>query len=1082
MHSPGVPTSPPEEDRGEARLYGNVFAELESVDLPLGNTLSPALCCPPPVALRHCVSSALTHTNTVTLSANMADSESLETITEHERILQEIESTDTACLGPTLRSVYDDQPNAHKRFMEKLDARIRNHDREIEKMCNFHHQGFVDAITELLKVRADAEKLMGQVSDTNRRLQDAGREVRHSLALFACLPLDGKNVNYQTMVTAQTEEVIRCRLQQRNMATTVEKLQLCIPVLEMYSKLKEQLESKRLGHGLIRQGFFGPLVSGKGATLAFHTDARGIRSTEVREHSQGPRTLEYYSALKTMEQLENMYIPRVSQYRFCQIMAEMLPKLREEIKEISMSDLKDFLESIRKHSDKIGETAMRQAQQLRTFNGAVQKQAILSCAKPLHEVGLNGRTPVHHNGLSAEAADEEEVDEEVLTAQDLVDFSPVYRCLHIYTVLVNPPRDSRVIASSNTIAPYKQRDFQSFHSLLINIISALNPSEVSWSLLALGATAHLLRTNPELIRAPTKEGDRETFENYYRKQRKKQARLVLQPQSNMHETVEGYRKYFNQIVGFFVVEDHILHATQGLVTRAFTEELWNMALSKVIAVLRTHSSYCNDPDLVLELKNLIVIFADTLQGYGFPVNRLFDLLFEVRDQYNETLLKKWALVFRDIFEQDNYSPIPVENEEEYKAVVSRFPFHDAEIEKQEFPKKLPMSQSVPQIYSQVKEFIYASLKFSESLHRRPLQGLVQIIINTTHLEQACKYLEDFITNITNVSPETMHTTRLYGLSTFKASEVVRFSKAGIHRKDRSRLELLELYQKHVLILRKDARHAAEGEIYTKLNQKIDEFIQLADYEWGMAESDGRASGYLMDLINFLRSTFQVFTHLPSNVSDHAAMSGKVAQTACMSACKHLATSLMQMLLDTELKQISMGAIQQFNLDVIQCELFASSEPVPGFQGDTLQLAFIDLRQVHSDISGSSSGGPTRAGSKIRGEVSDLASPQQIKFNVSRALRSGREPTDQITVEPGLLLDLFMVWDWSTYLADYGQPSSKYLRVNPSTALALLEKMKDTSKKNNIFSQFRKNDRDKQKLIETVVKQLRSLVNGMSQHS
>lgn len=37
---------------------------------------------------------------------------------------------------------------------------------------------------------------------------------------------------------------------------------------------------------------------------------------------------------------------------------------------------------------------------------------------------------------------------------------------------------------------------------------------------------------------------------------------------------------------------------------------------------------------------------------------------------------------------------------------------------QDFPKKLPMSQSVPQIYTQVKEFIYASLKFSESLHRR----------------------------------------------------------------------------------------------------------------------------------------------------------------------------------------------------------------------------------------------------------------------------------------------------------------------------------------------------------------------------
>lgn len=38
-----------------------------------------------------------------------------------------------------------------------------------------------------------------------------------------------------------------------------------------------------------------------------------------------------------------------------------------------------------------------------------------------------------------------------------------------------------------------------------------------------------------------------------------------------------------------------------------------------------------------------------------------------------------------------------------------------------------------------------------------------------------------------------------------------------------------------------------------------------------------------------------------------------------------------------------------------------------------------------------------------------------------------------------LLDLFIQWDWSTYLADYGQPNCKYLRVNPVTALTLLEK-------------------------------------------
>eukprot|EP00062_Callorhinchus_milii_P025444 gi/632986434/ref/XP_007910235.1/ PREDICTED: exocyst complex component 6B-like isoform X2 [Callorhinchus milii] len=142
----------------------------------------------------------------------------------------------------------------------------------------------------------------------------------------------------------------------------------------------------------------------------------------------------------------------------------------------------------------------------------------------------------------------------------------------------------------------------------------------------------------------------------------------------------------------------------------------------------------------------------------------------------------------------------------------------------------------------------------------------------------------------------------------------------------------------------------------------------------------------------------------------------------MSACKYLATSLLQQLTDPELKQITMGALKQFNLDIRECERFARSGPVPGFRDDTLQLAFINLRQ---------------------------------------------------------LLDLFIKWDWSTYFADYGQPTCKYLRVNPATALILLEKMKDTSRKNNVFAQFRRNERDKQKLIDTVAKQLRSLINSNS---
>ncbi|XP_030286058.1 exocyst complex component 6B [Sparus aurata] len=711
---------------------------------------------------------------------------SVETAAEHERILREIESTDTNCIGPTLRSVYDGQE--HGLFMEKLDARIRNHDREIEKMCNHHFQGFVDSITELLKVRGEAQKLKSQVIDTNRRLQDDGKDL-----------------------TSSMEELQQCRVQQRNIATTIDKLTHCLPVLEMYSRLQEQMRAKR-----------------------------------------------YYPALRTLEQLEQTCLPRAGQYRFCSIMAENIPKLRIQIRDTAMTQLRDFLESIRKHSDKIGETAIKQAQLQRSLDSSVSTQ-------PRVLMGRRGRK----EAAAAMAA------------------------------ALGAGTDSGGQGGS----PLSEQDS--------GILDVEDEEEDD-------------------------DGLRDVFENYYRKQRRKQARLVLQPHSNMHETLEGYRRYFNQIVGFFVVEDHVLHTTQGLVNRAYVEELWELALSKIIAALRTHSSYCDNPDLVLDLKNLIVLFADTLQGYGFPVSQLFDMLLEMREQYGEILLKRWNITFRQVLDQDNYSPIPVSTEQEFKHYTSQFPLQDPELEKLPFPKKLPFSEFVPKVYCQLKEFIYACLKYSEDLHLSStevddmirkstnllltrtlshclqyaikkknvgLAELVQVIINTTHLEQSCHFLEEFISNITNVPPDTANATKLYGTSTFK-----------------------------------DARHAAEAEIYTSLNAKIDQFLQLADYDWMAAVQGGGTldtSDYLIDLIAFLKSTFSVFTNLP----------GKVAQTACMSACKHISTSLMQLLLDPEVRQISMGALHQIHTDVKECESFARAGPVAGFQGDTLLLAFSDLRQV-----------------------------------------------------------------------------------------------------------------------------------------
>jgi len=42
------------------------------------------------------------------------------------------------------------------------------------------------------------------------------------------------------------------------------------------------------------------------------------------------------------------------------------------------------------------------------------------------------------------------------------------------------------------------------------------------------------------------------------------------------------------VVRYFVVEDHILNTTSGLVNQVYLDELWDLALSKIIPVLRFH--------------------------------------------------------------------------------------------------------------------------------------------------------------------------------------------------------------------------------------------------------------------------------------------------------------------------------------------------------------------------------------------------------------------------------------------------------------------------------------------------------------
>ena len=225
------------------------------------------------------------------------------TAQHHELFLQEIEAVDEYW-GPTFRGVYES--GEHALFLERLEERIKRHDRDIERMCSHHYQGFIDSVRDLLRVRSEASQLKAEVTTVDR-------EVRSSCG----------------RVLSAAERLVKARTTEANIAATIEALSLCLPVLAQFSKLSRQMRDKK-----------------------------------------------YHPALKTLEQLETTHLPRIANYRFSKQMREQIPLLRESIKEASMTDLKDFLENIRKYSPKMGEIAMRHtAEQLEMDIGGGRQQS-----------------------------------------------------------------------------------------------------------------------------------------------------------------------------------------------------------------------------------------------------------------------------------------------------------------------------------------------------------------------------------------------------------------------------------------------------------------------------------------------------------------------------------------------------------------------------------------------------------------------------------------------------------------------------------------------------------------------------------
>ncbi|CAF0791891.1 unnamed protein product [Didymodactylos carnosus] len=680
--------------------------------------------------------------------------------------------------------------------------------------------------------------------------------------------------NNQMMQTAgkslaeKTESLIQQYNRRRNIQQTIEALSQAFPVFETYRKLQECMEEKKL-----------------------------------------------YPALKLLEQLETKHLVLVKEHRWSEIIQQNIAKFRDAIRNESYNELKNFLENVATHADKVGKSAFAQA------------SSRLNIDKRYYMLEEDRRKEQQQQ-QSNETNDSTMTDTNIT---ELIDFSSMYKSLHI--------------------------------NLFLNL--------------------------------------KDDFSKHYQREKRKQAPVIMDTPPKMHESFDSFKKYLQRVTGFFIIEDHVLNTTDGVIDQRFYYDLCEKAIQQLLAVLRLAVLKSYNPELMLDMKIVVVLFCAAIKESGFPVIPLLDVIMELRDNYHQLLLSQWGQRCRDTLTKDTYTPLIIEDEEQYQRLLRQFPMRIEATEKIPFPRTLPYSESVPNLYSEIKEFILVCSKFAEGLNisktdvddmiRKPtnilltkilktclveLTGtesesqltfsqLVQICINTLHLENSMPFLDDYIAALVHL--------KLQGPSMLK-----------------------------------DIRSLVEDRIYDKLNDKIDQCLDIGTLFVCFLIS----SNYIQTTIQFLETTFRAFTHLPTQLS----------QTTCSSACKHISTSLMNILLSPDVKAISLGALQQFELDLMQCEVFASCIQIPNWDNSTLLLYFQDLRQ---------------------------------------------------------LLDLVINKDWNKYLTDFGKEDAQFARVTPQAALIVVEKMREGLKRARPFFPFgsrQQSEKDDKKLLDQVAKDLRNLIN------
>ncbi|CAG7848707.1 SubName: Full=Related to secretory pathway protein (Exocyst complex protein Sec15) {ECO:0000313/EMBL:CCA69070.1} [Serendipita indica DSM 11827] len=514
----------------------------------------------------------------------------------------------------------------------------------------------------------------------------------------------------------------------------------------------------------------------------------------------------YYSALRSLDDIQNLPTSSLSQTPFFNHLLASLPSYRTQIKDAVTASLKTWLFDLRNVSRQVGSLAL-EAMDLRSKRWAQRKEK-------------EPQLKLCRLGGAVELITYEKVEYDVFDNDKLqVDFKPLYQSILIYTAL-------------------------------------------------------------EML---------EELQKSYQADRKTQSTLILSSQMSLQSLAD----LTEEITGFFIAETHVLQNTRGFRSQREVDELWEGVLERLNSSVASELETESDPEVFLGVKESLLAFTMTMEGYGYDCQRLHDLILLLFGSYASLLEKQ----YETIVQEDDNTPLTAETGEELDAIVSGCWLPSsvaASLYRRVNKHTEPGSNS-----HKIRSFVQKFYQFVEgvSQHHRDIDELLGTSLDRLMTKNICQKISSKVKESQGFSQIAQSVITLeYFENACGEIEQGLASLRSIQRGGSIRLGCRPVFAETLQLALK--------RIDEVLLVKLESNFEMSDFEWTPSGSSGGPSLYMIQMIMWLTTNI-----------DALSLQDIYKNNAYTTAIQYIADSLTECLTGTTVSQLNDAALSNMLVDI-----------------------------------------------------------------------------------------------------------------------------------------------------------------------